>query len=198
MKPKNALKKIETLLSAPNFTTKEAKACGVSTETLAYYAKAGEIERLGRGLYRGIHAPIMQSFQWEDLITAVRSVENGTICLTSALALYELTEEIPRQHWIAISHGTSHHASPLVKIIRMRNHILGKTEIDIDGVIVSIFDRERTILDSFRYLSKETALKALKIGLQQPIGKRIDINKLRSYAKKMKINIDSYLLALTV
>jgi len=55
MKPKNALDKIENLLSAANFTTKEAKQCGVTAETLAYYVKAGEIERLGRGLYRGIH-----------------------------------------------------------------------------------------------------------------------------------------------
>lgn len=198
MKPRNALEKIETLLSAINFTTKEAKQCGVTAETLAYYVKAGEIERLGRGLYRGTHAPTIQSFQWEDLVTAVKNVENGTLCLTSALALYELTEEIPRQHWIAISHGTSHHASSMVKIIRMRNHSLGKTTIDIDGAVVSIFDKERTILDSFRYLSKETALKALKTGLEQPREKRIDINKLRSYAKKMKINIDPYLLALTV
>lgn len=198
MKPKNALKKIEPLLLAVNFTTKEAKQCGVNAETLAYYAKAGEIERLGRGLYRGIHAPTLQSFQWEDLVTAVRSVENGVICLTSALALYELTDEIPRQHWIAISHSTSHCADPMVKVIRMRNHTLGRAVIDIDGTVVSIFDRERTILDAFRYLSKETALKALKTGLEQPRRKGIDINKLRSYAKKMKINIDPYLLALTV
>lgn len=59
MKPKNALTKIETLLLAANFTSKEAKQCGVSTETLAYYVKVGELERLGRGLYRGIHAPTL-------------------------------------------------------------------------------------------------------------------------------------------
>lgn len=198
MKPKNALEKIENLLIAANFTTKEAKQCGVSTETLAYYVKAGVLERLRRGLYRGIHVPTLQSFQWEDLVTAVRSVEHGVICLISALALYELTEEIPRQHWIAISHSTSHQADYMVKVIRVRNHTLGKTTIDIDGTIVPIFDRERTILDAFRYLSKETALKALKAGLEKPREERIDINKLRTYAKKMKINIDSYLLALTV
>jgi len=198
MKPKNALAKIETLLSVANFTSKEAKQCGVSTETLAYYVKAGELERLGRGLYRGIHAPTLQSFQWEDLVTAVRGVENGVICLTSALALYELTDEIPRQHWIAISHSTSHQANSMVKVIRMRNHTLGRVTIGIDGTIVPIFDRERTILDAFRFLSKETALKALKTGLEQQREKRIDINKLRLYAKKMKINIDSYLLALTL
>ena len=198
MKLKNALEKIENLLSAANFTSKEAKQCGVSTETLAYYVKAGELERLGRGLYRGIHAPTLQSFQWEDLVTAVRSIENGVICLTSALALYELTDEIPRQHWIAISHSTSLQADSLVKVIRMRNNTLGQATIDIGGTIVPIFDKERTILDAFRYLGKETALKALKAGLDQPRAKKLDINKLRSYAKKMKINIDPYLLALTI
>lgn len=138
------------------------------------------------------------SFQWEDLVSIIRGTQDGVICLISALALYELTEEMPRQHWIAIKNTTSRHFNPMVKVIRRRNHTLGKTMIDIDGVAVPIFDRDRTILDPFRYLSKETALKALKAGLELPHAKRIDINKLRAYAKKMKINIDPYLLALTV
>lgn len=198
MKDQNALKKLEQLLRAPNFTSKEARACGVSPATLAYYVRTREIERISRGLYRGAKAPDMLNFQWEDLVTIVRSTQDGVICLISALALYELTEEIPRQHWIAIKNTTSRPVDPMVKVVRMRNHILGKTLIDIDGTAVPIFDRERTILDAFRYLSKETALKALKMGLQQPIEKRIDLNKLRAYAKKMKVNIDPYLLALTV
>ena len=198
MKNKIALKKLGQLLTAPNFTSKEARNCGVSPATLAYYVRIGEIERISRGLYRGIKAPEMPNFQWEDLVTIVRGTQDGVICLISALALYELREEIPRQHWIAIKNTTSRHSDPMVKVIRMRNHTLGRAVIDIDGVVVSIFDKERTIQDSFRYLSKETALKALKTGLEQPHSKRIDINKLRSYAKKMKINIDPYLLVLTV
>ena len=198
MKEKNALKKLEQLLTAPNFTSEEARNCGVSSATLAYYTRIGEIERISRGLYRGAKAPEMVRFQWEDLVTIIRSTQDGVICLVSALALYELTEEIPRQHWIAIKNTTSRHSDPMVKVIRMRNHTLGKTVMNIDGTSVPIFDKERTILDAFRYLSKETALKALKMGLQEPIGKRIDINKLRAYAKKMKVNIDPYLLALTV
>lgn len=198
MKDKIALKKLGQLLAAPNFTSKEARACGVSPANLDYYIHTGEIERISRGLYRGAKASEMLNFQWEDLVSIIRSTQDGVICLTSALALYELTEEIPRQHWIAIKNTTSRHFNPMVKVIRMRNHTLGKTVINIDSVAVQIFDKERTILDAFRYLSKETALKALKTGLEQPREKRIDINKLRSYAKKMKINIDPYLLALTV
>lgn len=198
MKDTIALKKLEQLLAAPNFTSKEARDSGVSPANLAYYIRGGEIERISRGLYRGAKAPEMLNFQWEDLVSIVRSAHDGVVCLISALALYELTEEIPRQHWIAIKNTTSRHFNPMVKVIRMRNHVLGKTVINIDGVAVPIFDRERTILDAFRYLSKETALKALKAGLEQSREKRIDINKLRMYAKKMKINIDPYLLALTL
>lgn len=198
MKDKIVLKKLGQLLIAPNFTSKEARNCGVSPATVAYYIHIGEIERISRGLYRGVKAPEMLNFQWEDLVTIVRGTQDGVICLISALALYELTEEIPRQHWIAIKNTTSRHFDPMVKVVRMRNHTLGKTVIDMDGTVAPIFDQERTILDAFRYLSKETALKALKMGLQQPRGKKIDINKLRLYAKKMKVNIDPYLLALTV
>lgn len=198
MKDKIALKKLEQLLTAANFTSKEARDCGVSPANLDYYIRSGEIERISRGLYRGARAPEMLSFQWEDLVSIVRGTQDGIVCLISALALYELTEEIPRQHWIAIKNTTSRHFNPMVKVIRMRNHMLGKTVINIDGVAVPIFDRERTILDAFRYLSKETALKALKAGLEQSREKRIDINKLHMYAKKMKINIDPYLLALTL
>jgi len=198
MKDKIALKKLEQLLAAPNFTSKEARDCGVSSANLNYYIRMGEIERISRGLYRGAKAPEMLNFQWEDLVSIVRGTQDGVVCLISALVLYELTEEIPRQHWIAIKNTTSRHFNPMVKVIRMRNHALGKTVIDIDGVVIPIFDRERTILDAFRYLSKETALKALKAGLAQQREKKIDIKKLRAYAKKMKINIDPYLLALTI
>lgn len=198
MKDRTALKKLKQLLTLPNFTSEEARNCGVSSATLGYYVRMGEIERISRGLYRSVNAPEILNFQWEDLVSIVRGTQDGVICLISALALHELTEEIPRQHWIAIKNTTSRHSDPMVKVVRMRNHTLGKTVMDIDGAIVAIFDKERTILDAFRYLSKETALKALKMGLEQPHERRIDINKLRSYAKKMKINIDPYLLALSV
>lgn len=198
MKPKIALEKLKNLLSAPNFTSKEAKLCGISPATLAYYVNAGDIERLGRGIYRGSKAHSIINFQWEDLIILIRSIEDGVICLTTALALYHLTDEIPRQHWIAIKNTTRYQADASVKVVRMRNLMLGRTVIDIDGTTVPIFDRERTILDSFRYLSKETALKALRFGLQSGHRKKIDIEKLRSYAKKMRINIDPYLLAMTL
>lgn len=116
--------------------------------------------------------------------------------MTSALAVYDLTEEIPRQHWIGIRHGTSVQIDPLIKIIRFRDLNLGKTQIELEGTVVPIFDRERTIVDAFRLLSRETAIKALKMALAEGGKNRIDLRKLEVYAKKLHVEIAPYLMSI--
>lgn len=49
---------------------------------------------------------------------------------------------------------------------------LGRKEIELDGIMVPIFDRERTVVDAFRLLSRETAIKALKMALSLPKDKK--------------------------
>ena len=105
---------------------------------------------------------------------------------------------MPSQNWIAISHGTVHRAAPPTRIVRMRNINLGKTTIKIGNSTLPIFDRERTIVDAFRYLGRETALKALKMALSQKGSKKISTEKIRQYAKKLRVNIDPFLMAMTI
>jgi hypothetical protein len=64
-------------------------------------------------------------------------------------------------------------------------------------MVVPIFDRERTIVDAFRLLSREVAIKALKMALTQPGHRRLDLVKLQAYAKKLRVNIDPYLMTVT-
>lgn len=198
MKPKHALEKLKPLLSAPSFTSEEARLRGVSSSTLAYYVKQNELTRIGHGIYRSANAPIIDDFRWEDLIEAMQRVKEGVICLTSALSLYHLTEEMPSQHWIAIRNDTVHRAMPSTKVVRMRNLTLGKTKIKIGNVTLPIFDRERTIVDAFRYLGRETALKALKTALTKKGSEKINIEKIRQYAKKLRIKIEPFLIAMTL
>lgn len=196
MKKPNALKTIHQLLARPSFTVSEAKELGVSAAQLGYYVKTGRIRRLGRGIYQGMdYQSSPENFKWDDLIDAVNSVPGGMICLISALAIYEITDEIPRQHWIAIPHSTSINRGTSVKIIRFRNMNLGKSLVDLGGVQVPIFDRERTIIDAFRLLSRETAIKALKKALSSK--KRLDLRKLQTYAKKLRFDISPYLISTT-
>jgi predicted transcriptional regulator of viral defense system len=195
MRHKSRLQILTPLLRKPLFTTKEAKTLGISAASLNHYVKTGQLKRISRGVYQGSNSPSHMG-RWGDLLEAVYSTK-GIICLISALALYDLTEEIPRQHWIGIRHGTSAKSSKQIKIIRFRNIEIGKTEIELEGVQVPIFDRERTIIDAFRLLSRETAIKALRSAIAMKGKNRLDLRKLESYAKKLRYNIDSYLLSVT-
>lgn len=198
MKKPTSLTIIRPLLAQPSFTVNEVKQFGVSAAQLSYYIQKGLIRRLGRGIYQSAdYQGSPENFRWEDLIEAVNSVPGGVICLISALAIYDITEEIPREHWIAVSHTTSICRDGKVRIVRFRNMELGKTKVDLGGIQIPIFDRERTVIDSFRLLSRETAIKALKMALTQKGKDRLDLKKLQSYAKKLRYNIAPYLITAT-
>lgn len=198
MEKTSRLSAIHSLLTQPFFTSKDAKKFEVSPAHLAYYVKKGLLKRLSRGIYQSCdYQGSPENFRWEDLIETVYSVPGGVVCLISALAIYDITEEIPRQHWIAVPHSTSINRAGKVKIIRFRNMELGKTKVNLGGIQIPIFDRERTIIDSFRLLSRETAIKALKMALAKKGFKRLDLLKLQSYSKKLRFNIDPYLITVT-
>ncbi|MBM3193003.1 MAG: hypothetical protein FJZ59_02070 [Chlamydiae bacterium] len=197
MKPTTALVTLAPLLKKPYFTSSEAKNLGIHPSILSHYVKKGYLKRIKRGVYQSTNYNNPSLFQWHDLIQAIHSVKGGVICLISALSIYELTEEIPRKHWIAISHKTSTHPSRSLKIVRYRNIDLGKTSIKLEGITVPIFDPERTIIDAFRLLSREIAIKALRMALSKNGKNKLDIPKLEEYAKELRFNITPYLISLT-
>ena len=75
--------------------------------------------------------------------------------------------------------------------------LLANGKVMKDHMEVKIFDLERTIIDAFRYLSKEIAIKALKAGVSGQSSRKLDIKKLQQYAKKFDINLDPYILTVT-
>lgn len=196
MRPATTLLMLTHLLEKPCFTSKEARDLGVHPAMLSYYVSTGLLKRVRRGIYQKIDYQNSLSFRWGDLIESVYSVKGSIVCLTSALAIYDLTEEIPRQHWLAIRHGTSAKTARGIKILRYRNMKLGKIELDLEGTKIPIFDRERTIIDAFNLLSRETAIKALKMAINKGGKNRIDLIKLQEYAKKLRFNIAPYLISI--
>lgn len=197
MDSKTGLQKLTPLLKGRNFNSKEARTLGVSSALLSYYVSRDKLIRLGHGVYRGVNVTAVEDFRWEDLIDAAARVKNGVICLVSALALYQLTDEIPRQHWIAISNTTRHRSDARVRIIRVRNLELGRTNFKIDHIKLAVFDRERTLVDAFKYLGTETALKALRLAVSKKRAEKVSFEKLRLYAKKLRVKIEPYLLAVS-
>ncbi len=187
-------KNLEKLLSEKQvFSTAVARQYGLSPALLAYYQKKGLIERVNRGLYKKSRYDPHISPQWEDLVYTALSVPESVICLLSALALYDMTEEIPRKHWIAVSNDRMAPRRKGVRIVRLRDIDLGQTELKMGDLNVPIFDKERTVIDAFRYLSKEIAIKALRAYLSQ---QKPNFNKLYEYGKKLRMDIEPYVLSL--
>ena len=188
---------IQVFIETPVFTASEARAAGIPSRMLAHFCKKGLIERVTRGIYKGSEAKIEIDFQWEDLALVVMGIPNGVICLISALCYYGLTDQIMRQFWIAIPHASKSPQRAKTRIIRMRNIELGKTEIQLGTARLKIFNKERTVVDSFRYLSKEIAIKALQAYLRQTGSAKPDLNKLLKYAKTLRVDIHPFIMALT-
>jgi predicted transcriptional regulator of viral defense system len=183
---------MEKLVNRSFFTTKEAEELGVSRRMLSYYVKSGLFERIGKGAYRGTNLSHIQDEKWLELATVAKRT-NGVICLLSALIYYELSDDFMDEYWVAIPHEQSKLDIPDTRIIRTRNFASGIDEVEIAGMKVRIYDRERTIIDCFRLLDIETAMKALKMYMSGK-NKKSDIKKLNRYAKELRHDISKYLL----
>ncbi|MBP9708763.1 MAG: type IV toxin-antitoxin system AbiEi family antitoxin domain-containing protein [Oligoflexales bacterium] len=190
-------KALNRLLKRPSFTTKEAKKLGLSPSLIAYYAKIGVIERIAYGTYRNPKVESSAPFEWQDLIEIANSIPQGTICLISALSYYGLTQEIQKKYWIAVPNFSKGMKRPNTKIIRMRNVELGRRTLKIGEYKVNIFDKERCVVDAFRFLSKESAMYSLKAYLKRTNEHKPDLPKIARYAKKLRVNLVPYIEALT-
>lgn len=135
---------------------RELVAAGITATTISRLERAGEVIRLGRGLYQLADA---STSVHHDLAVAAKAVPSGVICLVSALAFHELTDTIPSRVWIAIGpKGRKPSlAYPALQVVRFTGRHLktGVEQHNIDGVRVSITAPARTIVDLFRYRKAE-------------------------------------------
>lgn len=156
------------MYSNRSFTTREAMELGVSKRMLSHLVQGGHIERVARGVYIISTHVSGEDFQFEDLAYNAKSYKNAVICLLSALSYWDLTDEIPRQFWLAIPNN-----QPIpktrnnIKFYRPRNLKMGIIEKSIAGEKVRITSPERTIVDCFKYFDEETNIKSLDLFLSE-------------------------------
>jgi predicted transcriptional regulator of viral defense system len=195
MKQLKYIKQLEPFTNVPFFTVAEAEKRDVPRHALAYLVKRGTLERVYPGAYRFSQYEPKVEFHWENL-ALVASISEGVVCLISALCYYDLTDQVMREIWITVPHESYPPKRPNTRIIRMRNINLGKIKITLGEYNVYIFDRERCIVDAFRYLSREIAIKAIQRYFQSTKYKP-DPKKLGAYAKILRVNIIPYILSYT-
>ena len=185
-----------SLLRRPSFTAEEARRLGVPSHALVYLVKTGVLDRIARGIYRSSAYEPEVDVTLEELVLVASTIPNAVVCLISALDYYDLTDELPREHWIAVPHAQRAPVRPYTRIVKMRNTELGRESIRLGEHDVMIFDRERCVVDAFRYLSPEIAIKALRAYLGDKT-RRPDLKKLSKYAKSLRVKLRPYILSLT-
>jgi len=151
--------------------TFQAIRLGIAPRTLYALRDAGQIVEVTRGVYR---LPDTPSTEHLDLIQVALRIPKGVICLISALAFHNLTTQIPHQVYVALPLDAEKPrlVYPPVRLFWLSPPVYsaGIEEHLLDGVIVRLYSREKTIADCFKYRNKvglDVALEALKEGLSQ-------------------------------
>ncbi|HVF20848.1 MAG TPA: type IV toxin-antitoxin system AbiEi family antitoxin domain-containing protein [Mycobacteriales bacterium] len=151
----------------PVFRSKDAVAAGVSWRDLYGLRDAGDLIELSRGLYQLADSAETDNV---DFVTVCARAPQGMICLNSALAHWDLTDEIPAEVHLAVPEGAHRpvidHPPTSVHVFRAATFALGRAEVRQEqGERFWITDRERTVVDAFRMrhlVGEDTAHAALR------------------------------------
>ncbi len=150
----------------------ELRDAGVTAATMSRMERDGEVFRLARGLYQLSDAPLDSN---HSLAEAAKRIPKGVVCLVSALAFHGLTDQLPRQVWLAIGQkdwAPKPDSTP-IRIVRFTERLLSEsveTHV-IEGVPVKVFGIVKTIADCFRYRNKIGLSVAIE-GLQEALRQR--------------------------
>jgi len=151
---------------------RDFKAAGIPLVYLKRLTEAGDMVRLGRGLYQdpdrvGEHIA-------HDLAEATRLVPNGVVSLISALRHHELTTQLPHAVWMTIPHKarTPNPTSLKLEIVRATGEALTAAieQVMIEGVPVPIYGVAKTVADCFKHrrqVGEDVAVEALRDALRQ-------------------------------
>ena len=144
---------------------------GIPREYLVRLLRRGQLERLGRGLYRPTHAAIGEH---HTLAQVGKRLPGGVVCLLTALRFHDLTTQSPPEIWVAID---SKARLPMVKdlplrIVRFSGAALrqGNAAHVVEGVTVRVTTPAKTVADCFKYRNKiglEVAIEALREGWRE-------------------------------
>ncbi|WP_448861509.1 type IV toxin-antitoxin system AbiEi family antitoxin domain-containing protein [Clostridium sp.] len=147
----------------------------------------GYLERIRHGYYQLADGNTSSE---EQLIATL--IPKAIICVESALFHYGYSDFAPRKWSIAVPRTMSRTKLDIDALVLQTYYVqlgiyeLGKTTADFNGVVLPIYDRERTICDCFKYRSRldhEVFSKALNAYAKD---EKKNLQNLSIYAKKLR------------
>lgn len=168
--------------------TKCFVAEGITNYEVSNMCKEGYLERIRHGYYQLAE---QNNIIEEQLLSSL--LPECIICMESALFYYGYNDFSPRKWSIAVPRTFSRTRLHIdvfttkVYYVQPTMFDLGKTIGNFNGIKLSVYDRERTICDCFKYRNKidrEIFNKAIKCYVKD---KNKNLNNLSIYAKKMHV-----------
>jgi predicted transcriptional regulator of viral defense system len=166
-------------------TRRQVDEAGLEPHLLSYSVEAGQIERVQRGVYRLMDAPLQNH---EDLIEVSLRISYGVVCLSSALAFHGLTTFIPKRIHIAVPQKrkppTLKHPPLVIHYFSESTYGYGIESYEVKGHSFKVYSIEKTLVDLFRL--KESILFAE--GLTTYLARRKPKADLRELMKAARVH----------
>ena len=169
--------------------TSDFVAAGIPAIDIVNFCNTGYLERIRHGYYQLADGNTSSE---EQLIAAL--IPKAIICVESALFHYGYSDFAPRKWSIAVPRSMSRTKLDIDALelqtyyVQSEIYELGKTTADFNGVMLPVYDRERTICDCFKYRSRldnEIFNKALNAYVNDS---KKDLRNLSEYAKKLRVH----------
>jgi predicted transcriptional regulator of viral defense system len=163
-------------------------AAGIRAVDVVNLCNDGFLERVRHGYYRLAGA---EEISEEQLLATL--IPQGIVCAESALFYYGYSDFAPRKWSIAIPRSMSRAKLKVNELslqpyyMQQEIYELGITTGDFNGVTLSVYDRDRTICDCFKYRSRldnEVFSKALSAYANDPNKNLVNLS---TYAKKLRV-----------
>lgn len=168
--------------------TSDFVADGINKYEVAAFCKEGVIERIRRGIYQ---LPQSNTITEEQLIQEI--LPQGIVCVESALFHCGYSDFAPRVWSIAVPRTASRTVKNIEEFPMKAYYIqkeflnIGKSTGNFNGIILPVYDRERTICDCFKYRTKldnEIFNKAVNA---YAADEKKNLANLSEYARKMRL-----------
>ena len=163
-------------------------AAGIRAVDVVNLCNAGYLGRIRHGYYQLAEA---ETTSEEQLLATL--IPKGIVCVESALFHYGYSDFAPRKWSIAVPRSMSRTKLDVDALALQTYYVqseiyeLGRITDDFDGVMLSVYDRERTICDCFKYRSRldnEIFNKALNAYANDT---KKNLHNLSVYAKKIRV-----------
>ena len=168
--------------------TSDFVAAGIPAVDIVNLCNTGFLERIRHGYYQLADGNTSSE---EQLIATL--IPKAIICVESALFHYGYSDFAPRKWSIAVPRSMSRTKLDIDALALQTYYVqseiyeLGKTTADFNGVMLPVYDRERTICDCFKYRSRldhEIFSKALNAYAKD---EKKNLQNLSIYAKKLRV-----------